>query len=137
MKYKAWFVLLIILGPVLSTAAESKILLAAATDAELQPLLAKMSGIQTESRSVWTFWTGTLEGKDVVLARTEGDPLNAVAATTLWQSGIIRPPVSSPSVWPAPTIPACRRVMWWSAKNLRRSTGCIPMSPLQPAAATP
>jgi hypothetical protein len=46
MKYKAWLVLIIILGPVLS-AAESRILLAAATDAELQPLLAKMSGIQT------------------------------------------------------------------------------------------
>ncbi len=82
MKYKIWFVWLILLGPVLS-ATESRILLAAATAAELQPLLAKMSGIQTESRSAWTFWTGTLEGKNVVLARTEGDPLNAVAATTL------------------------------------------------------
>jgi adenosylhomocysteine nucleosidase len=58
-------------------------LLAAATDAELRPLIAKLQDSHTESRAAWQFWLGTLEGKQVVLTRTEGDPLNAVAATTL------------------------------------------------------
>ena len=37
----------------------------------------------TETRAAWTFWLGTLHGQPVALTRTEGDPLNAVAATTL------------------------------------------------------
>lgn len=59
------------------------VLLAATSDADLQPLLAKLQGTRTESRAAWQFWLGTLAGKQVVLTRTEGDPLNAVAATTL------------------------------------------------------
>lgn len=59
------------------------LLLIAADDATLQPLLAKMDGAQRETHAAWTFWTGKLAGKSVVLARSEGDPLNAVAATTL------------------------------------------------------
>jgi len=58
-------------------------LLAAASDAELQPLLAKLRDSHQESRAAWQFWIGTLGGKQVVATRTEGDPLNAVAATTL------------------------------------------------------
>jgi adenosylhomocysteine nucleosidase len=65
-------------------AAESvDVLLAAATDAELQPLVAKLHDTKTESRAAWQFWIGTLAGRKVALTRTEGDPLNAVAATTL------------------------------------------------------
>jgi adenosylhomocysteine nucleosidase len=59
------------------------ILFAAATDAELQPLIAKLDAPVTESRAAWQFWLGSINGKKVVLTRTEGDPLNAVAATTL------------------------------------------------------
>ena len=59
------------------------VLLAASTDAELKPLLEKLKDSRIESRAAWQFWLGTLEGKQVVLTRTEGDPLNAVAATTL------------------------------------------------------
>ncbi len=57
--------------------------LLAATDAELQPLIAQLESPHTETRAAWQFWTGTLRGKKVALTRTEGDPLNAVAATTL------------------------------------------------------
>ena len=60
-----------------------EILFAAASDAELKPLLDQMQSVRTESRAAWQFWLGTLAGKPVVLTRTEGDPLNAVAATTL------------------------------------------------------
>ena len=66
-----------------AAASGAEILLAASTDAELKPLLEKLKDSRTESRAAWQFWLGTLEGKQVVLTRTEGDPLNAVAATTL------------------------------------------------------
>ncbi len=58
-------------------------LLAAATDAELAPLLTQLTDAHTETRVAWTFWSGKIAGRKVVLVRTEGDPLNAVAATTL------------------------------------------------------
>lgn len=59
------------------------VLFAAATDAELQPLLQRLESPRTETRAAWTFWVGRFAGKTVVLTRTEGDPLNAIAATTL------------------------------------------------------
>ena len=55
----------------------------AATETELQPLLVRLADPHTEKIAAWQFWTGTLDGKTVALTRTEGDPLNAVAATTL------------------------------------------------------
>jgi adenosylhomocysteine nucleosidase len=75
-------VLAVLLLP-LSAVAKVDLLIAAATEAELAPVRAKMSGVKEETRTSWTFWSGTLGGKSVVLARTEGDPLNAVAAVTL------------------------------------------------------
>ena len=63
--------------------AETDLLLTAATDAELQPLIRQLGAARSETRASWTFWLGTIGGKSVVLTRTEGDPLNAVAATTL------------------------------------------------------
>lgn len=57
--------------------------LLAAPEAELQPLLTRLAEAHTEKIAAWQFWTGTLDGKAVALTRTEGDPLNAVAATTL------------------------------------------------------
>ncbi len=64
-------------------AAPVDVLLEAASDRELQPLLAKIAGTRIEKRAAWQFWVGAIAGKTVALARTEGDPLNAVAATTL------------------------------------------------------
>ncbi len=66
-----------------SLRAATDVLVTAATDTELRPLIAKLGSPHTETRAAWQFWTGTLAGKQVVLTRTEGDPLNAVAATTL------------------------------------------------------
>jgi len=59
------------------------VLLVGSSDAGLQPLLAQLTGARTEKYVAWQFWLGTLDGKTVVLTRTEGDPLNAVAAATL------------------------------------------------------
>jgi adenosylhomocysteine nucleosidase len=78
---KSGLLLLVLLSAL--RAAGADFLFAAATEAELQPLLARMEAVRTESRAGWQFWLGTLNGKSVVLTRTEGDPLNAVAATTL------------------------------------------------------
>jgi adenosylhomocysteine nucleosidase len=77
-------IVILAFGSQLAAAASgAEILLAASTDAELKPLVEKLKDSHTESRAAWQFWLGTLEGKQVVLTRTEGDPLNAVAATTL------------------------------------------------------
>jgi len=59
------------------------LLIVATDDAALQPIIEKMAQPQVETRGAWTFWSGTLSGKSVVLTRSEGDPLNAVAATAL------------------------------------------------------
>ena len=67
----------------LSAVAKVDLLLAAASEAELAPVRAKMSGVKETTATSWTFWSGTLAGRSVVLVRTEGDPLNAVAAVTL------------------------------------------------------
>jgi adenosylhomocysteine nucleosidase len=73
---------LLLLSVVTARAATADVLLVAA-DAELQPLIKQLASPRSETRAAWTFWLGTLAGKPVVLTRTEGDPLNAVAATTL------------------------------------------------------
>ncbi len=80
MKRVAFALLLLATG---LRAAPVDVLLEAATDRELQPLLARLANAQTKRRAAWQFWVGTIAGKTVALARTEGDPLNAVAATTL------------------------------------------------------
>lgn len=59
------------------------LLILAADEPTLQPLLARLKNTHLEVHAVWKFWLGQLEGKNVVIARTEGDPLNAVAVTTL------------------------------------------------------
>lgn len=64
-------------------AAPADLLLAGADDALLRPILQRLTGTQIETHGAWTLWRGELGGKRVVLVRTEGDPLNAVAATTL------------------------------------------------------
>ena len=64
-------------------AEPADVLLAASSEAELQPLLTRLTAPHRETRAAWQFWRGTLGGKSVVLTCTEGDPLNAVAVTTL------------------------------------------------------
>lgn len=77
------FGLFLLLVVVLRAEPAAPILFAAATEAQLQPLIARMEAPVVERRAAWQFWLGSIAGKKVVLTRTEGDPLNAVAATTL------------------------------------------------------
>jgi adenosylhomocysteine nucleosidase len=54
-----------------------------ALDSELQPLLSALEGRRLVQIEAWTFWTGRIAGKSVVLSRTEVGPLNAAAATAI------------------------------------------------------
>lgn len=73
-----------LLGAALSQAqAGVSVLLAAAGDAELRPVLTRLSATKEERVAAWTFWSGTLDGVSVVVIRTESDPVNAAAAATL------------------------------------------------------
>ncbi len=64
-------------------AAAVDLVLIAPDDATLRPVRQRLTGAETQSRAAWTFVRGELHGKSVVLTRSEGYPLNAVAATTL------------------------------------------------------
>jgi adenosylhomocysteine nucleosidase len=66
-----------------ASAAAVDLLLVASDEAEAKVVLDKMAGAVAETRGAWTLWRGALAGKTIVLTRAEGDPLNAVAATTL------------------------------------------------------
>jgi len=83
MRRLAVFCLLVLAVAAQAQTEKVDLLLIAADDALLQPLVQRLVQPQTETHAAWTFWRGTLAGKTVLLARSEGDPLNAVAATTL------------------------------------------------------
>ncbi len=54
-----------------------------AVDTELQPLLAALESREQIQIAAWTFWSGRIAGKTVVVSRTEVGPVNAATATTL------------------------------------------------------
>lgn len=62
---------------------KADLLLLAADDATLQPIVSRLAQPRTEKRGAWSISRGELAGMQVAVARTEGDPLNAVAVTTL------------------------------------------------------
>jgi adenosylhomocysteine nucleosidase len=76
-------VILALSGGAVRGAEPVDLLIVAASDAALRPVLERLSGTRTEKHAAWTFWLGELSGKKVAVTRSEGDPLNAVAATTL------------------------------------------------------
>jgi len=76
------FVLLALLAFARASNGQPSDVLLIADSAALQPLIAKLGDAKKENFGAWTLWRGTLAGKSVVLARSEGDPVNAVAATT-------------------------------------------------------
>jgi adenosylhomocysteine nucleosidase len=54
-----------------------------AVDGELQPLLAALKDKKEITIASWTYWTGRIGAKSVVISRTEMGPINAAAATAL------------------------------------------------------
>src|SRR5258706_6450033 len=81
-RFRSAFLLAVVLATA-ARAATVDLLLVASSDEEARPVLRLITETSTETRGAWTFWRGRLLGKSVVLTRSEGDPLNAVAATTL------------------------------------------------------
>ncbi len=68
-----------------ASAATSRcdILIEGAVDTELQPLLAALKDKRPIQIGAWTFWSGRIGQKQVVISRTDMGPINAVAATVL------------------------------------------------------
>src|SRR5207249_3122677 len=60
-----------------ATAAAQRydLLVQGALDSELQPLLSALEGARQVQLDAWTFWTGRIAGKRVVVSRTEVGPL--------------------------------------------------------------
>lgn len=69
--------------PLIARAASAVEILVVGDDATLQPIRSRLSDVHTEAFAAWTIWIGLLDGHAIALTRSEGDPLNAVAATTL------------------------------------------------------
>jgi adenosylhomocysteine nucleosidase len=59
------------------------LLVQGAIEPELTPLLSALQGKQEVHVAAWTFWTGRIGKKSVVISRTEIGPINAAAATAL------------------------------------------------------
>ncbi|HEX8070200.1 MAG TPA: 5'-methylthioadenosine/S-adenosylhomocysteine nucleosidase [Pyrinomonadaceae bacterium] len=78
-------VILLLLALCASAAAAPRydLLVQGAVDGELQPLLAALEGKREVQLDAWTFWTGRIAGRRVVISRTEVGPLNAAAATAV------------------------------------------------------
>lgn len=76
MRLLAFFVLAL---PALAT----DLLIQGALDWELRPLIAALENRKEVRLHAWTFWTGEIAGKSVVVSRTGIGPINAAAATTL------------------------------------------------------
>lgn len=76
-------VLFCVAGLVAGRAQPVDLLLVGADEPVLKPIVARLEGVTHEEHAAWEFWSGQLAGKSVILTRTGGDPMNAVAATTL------------------------------------------------------
>jgi adenosylhomocysteine nucleosidase len=69
--------------PVAAVPKSYDLLVQGALDEELKPLLSALEDPRKVQIDAWTFWTGRIAGKRVVISRTEVGTLNAVAATVL------------------------------------------------------
>ncbi len=75
-------ILLLLCAPAFG-AKHYDVMVQGAVDGELQPLLSALEGRRLVQIDAWTFWTGRIAGKSVVISRTEVGPLNATAATVI------------------------------------------------------
>ncbi len=70
-------------GAAETIAHPTSVLVVGTDDTVIRPLLARLTDTATASRGAWTTWSGRFGRRTVALTRSEGDPLNAVAATVL------------------------------------------------------
>ncbi len=76
------FTLMMLCAPA-AAAKRYDVMVQGAMDVELQPLLSALEGRKVVQLDAWTFWTGRIGNKNVVVSRTEIGPLNAAAATAI------------------------------------------------------
>ena len=76
-------ILFFLLFSSLCSAQKVDLLVQGAVDGELQPPLAALKNKKEITIAAWTFWTGRIGAKSVVVSRTEMGPINAAAATAL------------------------------------------------------
>ena len=65
----------------LSAADRYDLMIEGAVDFEISPLLDALQGKQQIQLGAWTYWTGRIGSKSVVIARTDQGPINAAAST--------------------------------------------------------
>jgi adenosylhomocysteine nucleosidase len=82
MLHRVFLVTLAIISVARAAVSGPVDVLLVADSAALQPLVDKLAQPEKEEFGAWTIWRGSLAGKTVALARSEGDSVNAVAATT-------------------------------------------------------
>lgn len=77
------FALLLFLAAASTLVAADRydLLIEGAVDFEIAPLLDALQNKQQVQIGSWTYWTGRIGGKSVVVARTEQGPINAAAST--------------------------------------------------------
>ena len=74
-------VLLLVCACTVFAADRYDLLVEGAVDLEIGPLLDALQAKHQVQISSWTYWTGRIGGKTVVIARTEQGPINAAAST--------------------------------------------------------
>lgn len=81
---KKIFILLMTFVLTLSVYSEKgPILLQGAMDMEVETFVERLEEVKEETIDGYTFWTGTIEGQEVVVSRTEVGLVNATASTIL------------------------------------------------------
>jgi adenosylhomocysteine nucleosidase len=75
------FALFAVLAPAIPAAERYDLLIEGAVDFELGPLLDSLQSKHQVQIGSWTYWTGRIGTKSVVVARTGQGPINAAAST--------------------------------------------------------
>lgn len=76
-------VLLSVVATALGAETRFDLVLQGAIDSELEPFLKVLQHKREIRIGAWTFWTGHIGKKSVVISRTEQGPINAAASTTI------------------------------------------------------
>lgn len=78
---RLFLVFVLLAGARLAAAERYDLMVEGAVDFEIAPLLDALQGKQQVQIGSWTYWTGRIGTKSIVIARTEQGPINAAAAT--------------------------------------------------------
>jgi len=80
---KKFFILMTLLLLTAVSFAKGPILLQGAMDMEVDTFVEKLENVKEETFNGYTFWSGSIDGQEVVVSRTEVGLVNATASTIL------------------------------------------------------